>query len=58
MLLTTIASALPVLGINPFWQRAAIGALILAAIGLDRVLSLRVAQSLQAQGHQKGRRNG
>jgi rhamnose transport system permease protein len=53
VLLTTIASALPVLGINPFWQRAAIGALILAAIGLDRVLSLRVARSLQ-----KGGRNG
>ena len=47
LLLTTIGSALPVLGINPFWQRAAVGALILAAIGLDRVLSLRVARSLQ-----------
>ena len=33
LLLTTIGSALPVLGINPFWQRAAVGALILAAIG-------------------------
>ena len=42
VLLTTIGSALPVLGINPFWQRAAVGALILAAIGLDRALALRV----------------
>ena len=43
VLLTTIGAALPVLGINPFWQRAAVGALILAAIGLDRALAVRVA---------------
>ena len=30
LLLTTIGSALPVLGINPFWQQAVVGALILA----------------------------
>jgi rhamnose transport system permease protein len=47
VLLTTIGSALPVLGINPFWQRAAIGALILAAIGLDRALAVRMAHRLQ-----------
>ena len=46
-LLSTIGAALPVLGITPFWQRAAVGALILAAIGLDRALSVRVAKSLQ-----------
>ncbi|WP_238017634.1 ABC transporter permease [Dactylosporangium sp. AC04546] len=46
MLLTTIGSALPVLGTTPFWQRAAVGALILAAIGLDRALSVRVAKQL------------
>jgi rhamnose transport system permease protein len=47
VLLTTIGAALPVLGINPFWQRAAVGALILAAIGLDRALAVRIAKSLQ-----------
>ena len=46
-LLTTIGSALPVLGIDPFWQRAAVGALILAAIGLDRVLAVRTARRLR-----------
>ena len=38
VLLTTIGAALPSLGVNPFWQRAAVGALLLAAIGLDRAL--------------------
>jgi rhamnose transport system permease protein len=47
VLLVTIGSALPVLGIDPFWQRAAVGALILAAIGLDRSLSVRVAKRLR-----------
>jgi rhamnose transport system permease protein len=47
VLLTTIGSALPVLGINPFWQRAAVGALILAAIGLDRSLAVRMARRLR-----------
>jgi len=49
VLLTTIGAALPVLGINPFWQRAAVGALILAAIGLDRALAARVARSLRGR---------
>ncbi|WBB53700.1 ABC transporter permease [Verrucosispora sp. WMMD573] len=47
VLLTTIGSALPVLGVNPFWQRAAVGALILAAIGLDRALAVRMARRLR-----------
>jgi len=47
VLLTTIGSALPVLGINPFWQGAAVGALILAAIGLDRALAVRMARRLR-----------
>jgi rhamnose transport system permease protein len=49
MLLTTIGAALPVLGVNPFWQRAAVGALILAAIGLDRALAVRVASRLKGR---------
>jgi rhamnose transport system permease protein len=46
-LLTTIGAALPVLGIEPFWQKAAVGALILAAIGLDRALAVRLARRLR-----------
>ncbi|HWJ82590.1 MAG TPA: ABC transporter permease [Nocardioides sp.] len=45
-LLVTINSALPVLGISDFWQRAVVGALILAAVVLDRVLSARQARRL------------
>jgi rhamnose transport system permease protein len=47
VLLTAIGSALPALGIDPFWQRAAVGMLILAAIGLDRALAVRVARGLE-----------
>jgi rhamnose transport system permease protein len=45
-LLVTINRALPSLGIEDFWQRAVIGALILGAIVLDRVLALRQARRL------------
>jgi len=47
VLLTTIGSSLAVLRIDPFWQQAVVGALILAAIGLDRLLALRVAARLR-----------
>lgn len=47
LLLTTIGSALSVLRIDPFWQQAVVGALILAAIGLDRALAARVAARLR-----------
>jgi rhamnose transport system permease protein len=47
LLLTTIGSALPVLGIDQFWQQAIVGALILLAIGIDRLLALRVAATLR-----------
>ena len=45
-LLVTINRALPSLGIEDFWQRAVVGALILGAIVLDRVLSIRQARKL------------
>ena len=45
-LLVTINRALPILGIQDFWQRAVIGGLILGAIVLDRVLALRHARKL------------
>jgi rhamnose transport system permease protein len=46
VLLTVIGAALPVLGVNPFWQKAAVGLLILAAIGLDRALAARLSSRL------------
>ena len=48
-LLLTINSTLPVLGIPDFWQRAVVGALILGAIVLDRVLALRQSKLLLAE---------
>ncbi|MGP4114136.1 ABC transporter permease [Streptomyces sp. 4N509B] len=47
LLLTTIDSSLAVLRVDPFWQQAVVGALILAAIGLDRALAARVAARLR-----------
>jgi rhamnose transport system permease protein len=47
-LLVTINRALPILGISDFWQQAVVGALIIAAITLDRVLSAREARRLVA----------
>jgi rhamnose transport system permease protein len=47
-LLVTINRALPVVGISDFWQRAVVGALIIAAVVLDRVLSARQERRLVA----------
>ncbi|MSS84389.1 ABC transporter permease [Actinomycetaceae bacterium WB03_NA08] len=49
ILLTTISRSLPVLGIPDFWQQAVVGALIVGAIVLDRILALRQSQRLVAQ---------
>lgn len=46
VLLLTINRALPVLGIPDFWQQAVVGALIIGAIVLDRVLALRQRRRL------------
>jgi len=46
-LLLTINRALPVIGIEDFWQRAVVGALIIGAIVLDRVLAVRQARKLR-----------
>ncbi len=48
-LLVTINRALPIVGIQDFWQQAVVGALILAAIVLDRVLSARQERRLAAR---------
>ncbi|MEP7088882.1 MAG: ABC transporter permease [Nocardioidaceae bacterium] len=47
--LATISSALPVLGIPSLWQQAVVGALIVIAITLDRVLFLSRARAALAQ---------
>jgi rhamnose transport system permease protein len=47
LLLTVIGSALPVLSVNQFWQGAIVGALILLAIGVDRLVALRTARALK-----------
>lgn len=46
MLLVTIDRALPILGISDFWQRAVVGALIINAIVLDRLLARRQERKL------------
>ena len=46
VLLTTINRVLPTVGIQDFWQQAVVGALILGAIVLDRVLAVRAARRL------------
>lgn len=45
-LLITINSALPIVGIQDFWQQAVVGALILSAVILDRVLAARRERKL------------
>jgi len=45
-LLITINRALPILGVQDFWQQAVVGALIIGAIVLDRLLSVRRSRRL------------
>ena len=47
LLLASIRSALVTLQVNPFWEQAINGALLLIAIGLDRLLALRLARELR-----------
>jgi rhamnose transport system permease protein len=47
VLLTTIGSVLVVLRIPAFWQQAITGALLIAAIALDRAVALRLAAALR-----------
>lgn len=49
-LLLTIGRALPVLGIPDLWQQALVGALIIGAIVLDRVLAKRQSRRLLEEG--------
>jgi rhamnose transport system permease protein len=47
LLLNTITSSLIVLKVDAFWQQAAIGALLLVAIALDRLVAVRVEATLR-----------
>lgn len=47
LLLTTITSSLTAVRVDKFWQQAIVGILILAAIVIDRVASLRTAKKLR-----------
>jgi len=47
LLLGCITSSLIVLKVDAFWQQAAIGALLLLAIAIDRFVGLRVAAALR-----------
>jgi rhamnose transport system permease protein len=47
LLLATIRSSLVNLQVNPFWEQAINGALLLIAICLDRLLALRMARELR-----------
>ncbi len=47
LLLTTITSSLTAVRVDKFWQQAVVGVLILAAIIVDRVASVRAARKLR-----------
>lgn len=55
LLLSVIGSALVILKIDPFWEGAIDGALLLGAIALDRFLLLRVASALRKRSGRRAR---
>ncbi|MFB9903341.1 ABC transporter permease [Allokutzneria oryzae] len=57
LLLSTISSSLAVMGVPAFWQQAITGALLLAAITVDRIVSLRLAAALR-RGTARGGHDG
>ncbi|MEW2548524.1 ABC transporter permease [Streptomyces sp. NPDC047002] len=54
LLVTTIGSALVVLRVSSFWQGAITGALLLAAISVDRVVNLRMTAALRKRSARHG----
>ncbi|WP_119730921.1 ABC transporter permease [Thermomonospora amylolytica] len=54
LLITTIGSVLVVLKINPFWQEAIVGLLLLLAISADRLVALRLARVLRKRNVRHG----
>ncbi|MFI8089886.1 ABC transporter permease [Streptomyces sp. NPDC086080] len=53
LLLTSINSVLPAIGVSSVWVTAINGVLLLLAIAVDRILALRVASVLRKQAAQK-----
>lgn len=47
VLLTTMVGALAALNVSKFWQQAIVGALIIAAILIDRLIALRTSRRLR-----------
>jgi rhamnose transport system permease protein len=47
LLLTTISGALVVLKVNPFWEQAITGVLLIVAIAADRVVQIRTTNALR-----------
>jgi rhamnose transport system permease protein len=54
LLLTTIGSALVVLKVDPFWQQAITGLLLLLAISVDRLVAVRLARALRRRNVRHG----
>ena len=54
LLLGTISVALDVLGISDFWDQAIAGFLLLVAITLDRLISVRLAAALRKRSARDG----
>lgn len=50
LLLTTITSSLTATGVDKFWQQTVVGVLILSAIIIDRIASLRSSRKLKIEG--------
>lgn len=57
LLLTSINSVLPALGVSSVWVLAINGVLLVLAIAVDRVVALRVAEALKKRAA-FNRRNG
>lgn len=47
LLIRVIAGGLVAIGVNPFWQQAVNGVLLITAIGLDRLLAIRGQSKVQ-----------
>ena len=54
LLLNTISSALYVLGISPFWDQSIWGFLLILAITLDQLISVRLTAALRLKGGRRG----
>jgi rhamnose transport system permease protein len=54
LLLSTINSALYVLGISDFWDQAIFGFLLILAISIDRIISVKLTEALRLRSTRRG----